>query len=149
MKQNVFLVRLLCVILSVLMLAGCGAPAAPAETTEATEATEPAPTIPPNGNPEDVTCLGSYTAGNTEVSSAADTHIASIGSVSLTLRQLQLYYWLEVASYRQSDAEVEPDYTQRLDTQTGTIPVELGASRGTCQRLISSQIMWCSSIPTW
>lgn len=114
MKQR-SLLRLLCALLAVVLLAGCGT--AP-EPTETTEATEPAPTTPPNGNPDDVTCLGSYSASDTEVRSAADTIVASVGDKSLTLSQLQVYYWLEVAAYRQSDAETEPDYAQSLDVQT-------------------------------
>jgi len=115
MKQKSFL-RLLCALLAVVLLSGCGAqPEAPTETTEVTE---PVPTTPPNGNPNDVTCLGSYTAADTEVASAADAIVASIGNAELTVSQLQIYYWMEVATYRQSDAETEPDYTQSLDTQS-------------------------------
>lgn len=116
MKQNVFMIRFLCVILSLLMLTGCGAKPAEAPT-ETTEVTEPVPTTPPNGNPEDATCLGSYTVSDAEIASAADSVVATIGDAKLTNRLLQIYYWLEVASYRQSDAAVEPDYAQSLDTQ--------------------------------
>lgn len=107
--------RLLCLVLAALMLAGCGA--APEAPTETTEATLPAPTTPPNGNPEDATCLGSYTVSDTEVTAAADTVVATIGDAKLTNGLLQIYYWLEVATYRQSAAAAEPDYTQSLDTQ--------------------------------
>lgn len=116
MKQKPFTIRLLCAVLAVLLLAGCGAPADP--PTETTEATEPIPTTPPNGNPEDVTCLGSYSVSDTEIANAADTVVATVGDTKLTNGQLQVYYWLEVAAYRQSNAAVEPDYTQSLDTQS-------------------------------
>ena len=117
MKQK-SLLRLLCAILAVVLLAGCGAPEVPAETTEATE---PGPTVPPNGNPHDATCLGSYSATDAEARSAGDTIVATIGDKTLTVSQLQIYYWMEVAAYRQSDAEAEPDYTQALDIQPCSI----------------------------
>ena len=117
MKLKPFVSGLLCLILVGLLLTGCGNPDASAEATEATAATEPGPTIPPNGNPNDVSCLGSYTVSDAEISAAADTVVATMGDAKLTNGQLQIYYWLEVAAYRQSDAETEPDYTQSLDTQ--------------------------------
>lgn len=118
MKKSCFPIRLFCVLLALLLLAGCGAPADPAVTTEPTETTEPIPTTPPNGNPDDATCLGSYTAGETEIRDAADTAVASMGDAQLTNGQLQLYYWLEVDAYRRSDAQIQPDYGQSLDTQS-------------------------------
>ena len=115
MKHRSISLRLLCALLAVLLLAGCGA--APETPTETTEATEPAPTTPPNGNPDDVTCLGSYTVSGYDTAASRDMVVATIGDAELTNGQLQVYYWLEVATYRQSDAEVEPDYGQSLDTQ--------------------------------
>lgn len=115
MKQR-SLLQLLCVLLAVVLLVGCSAK--PEIPTETTEATEPAPTTPPNGNPNDATCLGSYSATDAEVRSAANTVVATIGEKKLTVSQLQIYYWMEVAAYRQSDAEVDPDYTQSLDIQS-------------------------------
>ena len=44
--------------------------------------------------------------------------MASVGNAQLTLGQLQLYYWLEVAAYRQSDAQEQPDYSQGLEFQS-------------------------------
>ena len=117
MKKPRFLIRLLCLLLALGMLAGCGSPSGAEETAE-TIPTEPVPTTPPNGDPTDVTCLGSYTVSNAEVSAAADTVAATIGDAKLTNSQLQVYYWLEVAAYRQSDAEPQPDYGQSLDIQS-------------------------------
>ena len=117
MKQKSKMLRLLCAVLAVMLLAGCGPRAADIPATETTEATEPAPTTPPNGNPNDATCLGSYTVSSAEASNAAGTVVASIGDAKLTNGLLQIYYWLEVAAYRLSDAESQPDYTQALDTQ--------------------------------
>ena len=117
MKKPRFLIRLFCLLLALAMLAGCGSPSDVEETAE-TIPTEPVPTTPPNGDPTDVTCLGSYTVSNAEISAAADTVVATIGDAKLTNSQLQVYYWLELAAYRQSDAEAQPDYGQSLDTQS-------------------------------
>lgn len=117
MPRKLF-VCLICAAL-LLGLAGCGSePAADSAEvpTETTEATVPV-TTPADGNPDDVTCLGTYSATDAEVAAAADTVIASISKATLTNRQLQLYYWLEVAAHRISDHPDQPDYSQGLDTQ--------------------------------
>lgn len=62
------------------------------ETAVATEETVVA-TIPPDGNPDDVTCKGSYTGSDEEALTAADTVVATMGEHTLTNRQLQVYYW--------------------------------------------------------
>lgn len=67
----------------------------PAETVEATQETVPA-TIPPDGNPDNVTCKGSYTGSEEEAQAAADTVVATMGEYTLTNRQLQVYYWREI-----------------------------------------------------
>ena len=105
-KRWIFLALLLA-----LLLCGCEAPAGkPHETTAATEETIPV-TIPADGNPEDATCKGSYTGA------ATDAVVATCGSASLTNRQLQAWYWAEVAQYRQGNHEVNPYPEQLLDTQ--------------------------------
>lgn len=110
----------LCLVLILTVFCGCEAEfasepvqtTAPPETTVATLPTEPEPTIPVDGNPDDVTCKGSYTA---DVS--ADSVVATIADTQLTNGQLQVLYWLEVAAYRQAGHEISPDFTQSLDTQ--------------------------------
>ena len=57
------------------------------------EETVPAGTIPPDGNPEDVTCKGSYTVSDAEIEDSMDTVVAVIEDKELTLGQLQVYYW--------------------------------------------------------
>lgn len=97
--------------------------AVPAETTAATAATETAPpaTVPADGNPDDVTCKGTYTASDEEVIAAADTVVAKAGEFQLTNSELQIYYWLEVQSFLQNYGYYATmmglDYTQPLDTQ--------------------------------
>ena len=98
------------------LLAGCGEKREAAVTeqpaAETTEATVPA-TVPADGNPNDVTCKGSYTADSVNASAVA----ATLGDEKLTVGQLQAYYWMEVASYRQAAHETAPDFDRPLDTQ--------------------------------
>ena len=88
----------------------------PAATEQAVEAT-----IPADGNPEDVTCKGSYSVSAEEVGATADTVVATIGEHTLTNSQLQVYYWMEVQNflntYGNYAAYFGMDYTQPLDTQ--------------------------------
>lgn len=105
-----------------LILAGCGKKPAsqpeesrflPApELLSTTEATIPA-TIPPDGNPHDVTCKGSYT-GQPDSAAVA----ARVGDTALTNDQLSAYYWAEAALYRQSGETPAPDWNRPLDTQS-------------------------------
>ena len=95
--------------------------------------TEPAPeatesniqliqaTIPADGNPDDVTCKGTYTAADEDVIAAADVVVATAGDIELTNSELQIYYWLEVQSFLQNYGYYATllglDYTQPLDMQ--------------------------------
>lgn len=93
-----------------------------AETTAALEETVAA-TVPADGNPEDVTCKGTYTVSDEEVQANKDTVVATMGEHELTNGQLQVYYWSMVNSYLSSDYGYYVmmyggiDYTQPLDTQ--------------------------------
>ncbi len=93
-------------------------PGETAETVETegiptTEATIPA-TIPGDGDPDSVTCKGSYTVHSGD---AAGTVVASAGGEELTNGLLQVYYWLEAARYRQAGHDTAPDFSKPLDTQ--------------------------------
>lgn len=78
-------------------------------------------TIPADGNPQDETAKGTYTASDEEVIAAADTVVATMGGHTLTNGQLQVYYWMEVQnflnSYGSYAAYFGLDTTQPLDTQ--------------------------------
>lgn len=115
---------LLCLAL-LLGLSGCGKnPALPGNRTdpiETTTATLPTPTTPPDGNPNDATCQGSYYVSDEAIRTAAETVVASMDGAELTNGLLQIYYWLEVAAHRMSDNPEQPDYAQSLDTQPCSI----------------------------
>ncbi len=91
----------------------------PAESVMPSEA--PEATIPADGNPDDVTCKGSYTAADEDVVAAADTVVATIDDAELTLSELQIYYWMQVqnflGNYGSYASYFGLDVTQPLDTQ--------------------------------
>ena len=110
------------------------APAETAEAADATDAAEPTDltaieaTIPADGNPEDVSCKGSYTADDEIVIAAADTVVATMGDAQLTVSQLNVYYWLEVTNflnmlynYGVDATYYGMDYSLGLDYQTCSI----------------------------
>lgn len=119
-------VVLLAAILAVLILNGREPKSEqlPTESSSASqEVTEPtqAPTIPADGNPDDVTCKGSYTVTDQEAKDAAAQVVATSGDHSLTNSQLQVHYWFAVqnfyAQYGTYAQYMGLDHTQGLDTQ--------------------------------
>ncbi len=117
-----------------------------AEVPETTAETAPPPTAPADGNPDDVTCKGSYSdeaadpdgivasmALPTEPPAETEPTVATqapedateettepteppVTEITLTNAQLQVWYWMEVAAFRASGQE-GPDFAQGLDTQ--------------------------------
>ena len=102
------------------------------EATEPTEATvlesvdpsmetTPDPTVPADGNPDDVTCKGSYTDSDEEVLAARETVVATLGDAVLTNGELQIHYWMQfydfLNAYGSYASMLGMDYTQPLDTQ--------------------------------
>lgn len=116
--------RLLLVLLLILLiLAGCAEEQQDVQeqtvTTEAVVTTEtvvevPLPTAPPDGDPENVTCRGSYTVTGEELADEGKTYVAAVGGNGLTNRMLQVYYWMEVAQFAAENPDVTFD--QPLDT---------------------------------
>lgn len=100
--------------------------AAPEEAAE-TEPTQ-APTVPADGNPDDVTCKGTYTAEDEAVVAARDKVVATAGDFELTQGQLQVYYWMEfrnfMSQYGAYASYLGLDVTQSLDTQVCAISEE-------------------------
>lgn len=124
------IVLLLAAILAVLILNGKDTAVQPealaseaatqtAESTEAGETTEA--TIPADGNPDDVTCKGSYTVSDEEVKAANGEAVATAGDSTLTNGQLQILYWRSVqnfyAQYGTYAQYFGLDHTQSMDTQ--------------------------------
>lgn len=101
----------------------------PADATSAAVETEPAETvpatIPPAGNPDDVTCKGSYSATNEEILEAADVVVATAGDRELTNGLLQAYYWDGIYAFLTNYGDyvslLGVDLSQSLDTQLCTI----------------------------
>lgn len=97
------------------------------ETVAETEPTE-APTVPADGNPDDVTCKGTYTAEDEAVIAARDKIVATAGDFELTQGQLQVYYWMEfrnfMSQYGAYASYLGLDATQSLDTQMCPISEE-------------------------
>ena len=119
-----------------LILCGCGSKnesaAAEEPAAEPTvEETVPA-TIPEDGNPDDVTCKGSYTAQGD-----SNAVVAASGTGELTNEQLQVWYWAEVARYQQENREVAPDFDRPLDVQ----PCEIDASVNSWQQYFLKQAL--------
>lgn len=82
----------------------------PAETTEAT--------IPQDGNPEDVSCKGSYTVTDEELMAQKDVVVAAAGDKELTNGMLQMYYWdYFMSNYYTFAAYYGLDPARPLDTQ--------------------------------
>ena len=118
--------------LAALVIGGVKGGKTPAETTvpettvsepAATETQAPA-TVPADGNPDDVTCKGTYTVTDEEAAAAKDTVVATMGDEQLTNGRLQVYYWSVVNSILSSNygyslmSQGLLDYSQPLDTQT-------------------------------
>ncbi len=92
-----------------------------APETAATQEAEVVYTIPADGNPDDETAKGSYTADDQAVMAVNDTVIARVGDFTLTNGQLQVYYWMEFQNFMNSYGSYAPyfglDYTKPLDKQ--------------------------------
>ena len=117
-------VVVLAAVLVALILAGMKnkAPTAPAQTETPAAEQVVAGTVPADGNPDDVTCKGSYTVSDEAAAAEKATVVAQIGDRVLTNGELQIYYWSTVNNYLSSEIGYTLmmygmlDYTQPLDT---------------------------------
>ena len=119
-------VILLAAVLIALIVSGGQKKEEGAVTTEPVEIVETVEaTIPADGNPEDVTCKGSYSVSDEEALANGDTVVATIGEHTLTNSQLQVYYWMEfqnfMSTYGNYAAYFGLDYTQPLDVQRSSM----------------------------
>ena len=114
-------VVVLAALVAALVYAGMNVAVTSEEQTEATVETVPA-TIPADGNPDDETAKGTYTASDADVIAAKDTVVAKVGDKTLTNGQLQMFYWTEVrnflSSYGAYASMLGLDTTKPLDVQT-------------------------------
>lgn len=122
----VALVVLIAVLIGIIVMGmggmGSGNTDAP-ETTGAAVAT-----VPADGNPENETCKGTYTAEGDAVMAIHDEVIATMGEHTLTNGQFQIYYWMGVYNFLSYNSSYLSSYglnpAQSLDTQvcnvTGT-----------------------------
>lgn len=78
-------------------------------------------TTPADGNPDDVTCKGSYTVSDDVLAKNRETVVATCGDAELTVGLLQTYYWMEVRSFLSTygayAAYFGLDVNQSFDTQ--------------------------------
>lgn len=117
------LVVLIAVLVGVIVMGmggmGSGTDDTTPDTTAAAEAT-----TPPDGNPDDETCKGTYTAEGDTVMAIHDEVIATMGDYTLTNGQLQLYYWMGVYNFLNYNSSYLSYYglnpAQSLDTQVCT-----------------------------
>lgn len=92
-------------------------------TTLSGSATEESqePTIPADGNPDDVTCKGSYTVSDEELLANASNVVAKMDGVEMNNEDIQIYYWMQfydfVDSYSSYLSWLGLDVNQSLDTQ--------------------------------
>jgi len=109
-----------------LLFTGTDATGEPSDIAVETEPAETVPpTTPPDGNPEDVTCKGTYSAAEEEIIADANTVVATIGEHELTIGLLQAYYWDGIYAFLQDYGSYASlfglDFNQSLDTQLCTI----------------------------
>ena len=78
-------------------------------------------TVPADGNPDDVTCQGSYSVTDEEMTAAAETVVATMGDVKLTNAELQIYYWMQIIDFLNQNgyyaSYIGLDTAQPLDCQ--------------------------------
>ena len=118
---------LLLAVLIGLIISGVNGNSGSETPTDTAPATTPVETqvegtIPPDGNPDDVTCKGTYTVSDDEAIAARNDVVATMGDAVLTNGQLQIFYWEEVFAFLQEygveyAAYFGMDYSKPLDTQ--------------------------------
>ena len=95
---------------------------APAASESVVEETVIA-TVPADGNPDDVTCKGTYTVSDDEAVAQKDAVVATLGDKTLTNAQLRIYYRSAISSFLNTEYGYMMmmygglDYSKPLDTQ--------------------------------
>ncbi len=123
---------MLAAVLAVLLLCGCAPAGSNADNSAETTLPSAGATVPADGNPEDVTCKGTYTR---EGDPAAV--IAQIGDTKLTNEALAAWYWAAAAQYQASGKTPAPDFDAPLDSQ----PCEADTTVGSWQQYFLRQAL--------
>lgn len=124
--------RMLAAVLAVLLLCGCAPAGSNGGSVAETTTAQAGATVPADGNPEDVTCKGTYTR---EGDTAAV--IARIGDTKLTNEALAVWYWAAAAQYQASGKTPAPDFDAPLDSQ----PCEADSTVGSWQQYFLRQAL--------
>lgn len=128
MGRMIPLKKSLCLLLAGVTLlsciSGCGK-SQPTQETSAAEQTLSQGYTAPDGDPNDVTCKGSY-----DGEADSELIVAQCGSEALTQGMLQAYYSLEVLNYLHSGAGPLPNTTLPFSQQ----PCEIGQSVNTWEQ---------------
>lgn len=109
------------------LIIGRGGDAPHTEPTGSTPSgtTAPSGTVPADGNPDDVTCKGSYYVSEEQGLQLADEIVATLGDAKLTNGQLQIYYQMELIQFLDQYGYYLSyfglDYTKPLDQQLCTL----------------------------
>lgn len=78
-------------------------------------------TVPADGNPDDVTCKGTYYVTAKQADASRDVVVATVGGHELTNAQLQIYYQMEILEFLNQYGYYLSifglDYTQPFDQQ--------------------------------
>ena len=121
-------VVLLAVLIALIVagLSGKDADTVPETTGQAqleTAATEVPATVPADGNPDDITCKGSYTVSDQEAIADKDTVVVTLEDNGLTNAQLRIFYRSTMGNYLNSERGYMMlmyggiDLSKPLDTQ--------------------------------
>ena len=113
-------------------------------------------THPADGNPDDVTCKGTYTVSDKEAAAEADVVVAKLGDMEMTNADLQIYYWMQVMSFLNENSYYLTyyglDYTQPLDTQMALTEegqtwqqyfVTCGLDAWSCYKVLAAEAKAC------
>ena len=111
-------------ILVIVLLASLIAPVIVGMQNSNTPSSSAEGTVPADGNKDDVTCQGSYTASEKTVKAKADKVIATAGDAKLTNEMLQSIYWMQVYNYLGNYGTDMIDTSRPLDQQVCALSQE-------------------------
>ena len=145
---GVLALLLIVAAIAVMVVGGTGETPAEDDTIAATH--------PADGNPDDVTCKGTYTVSDKEAAAEAEVVVAKLGDMEMTNADLQIYYWMQVMSFLNENSYYLTyyglDYTQPLDTQMAMTAdnqtwqqyfVTCGLDAWSCYKVLAAEAKAC------